>query len=540
MTKRIIVTVLTACLVCGAVFAQNAKTLATQGQDHMKNGNYAEAVAAFEAAIKLDAKNKQYPNLLKEAQQKRMEEAFAQAQKLYQEGNFEEAINMYNAAIRYAPNGYNTRNIQTRRNEAQEALAHAKQQAELEEQKALAEQKKAHEEQQRQLAEQQRLLEEQEKLAKAQADRERTEQARQTILKGNELFIGGKYSDAIAQYEHAVNSGAITTAEIHETNRLIKEAQELQTKMASYNRALKDDDFDVIQNTTATITITKYKASESKTLNIGGVSHTVHFGILNVVIPAKLYNVNVTVIGNEAFKNCGIVTLIIPDTVTEIGYGAFYGNNLERITIGRGIKVIKGGIAQGRIEVSELGAFEGNKSLTEIFIPDTVTEIGARAFKDCGLKSVTIGKGVTIIGESAFRNNQLPVVTLPAAIKTIRRFAFHQNQIQSLTLPNGISEIYDDAFTKNPLTAVVIPVSLATLVKINGLDCPRIGGDHKHYSAFIPTFPDTLTRVTLPANMQDGNLETFEESLRNVYTSPTVNKRLAGTFVKNGPVWIKQ
>jgi len=526
MTKRIIVTVLMACLVCSAVFSQNAKTLIAQGKEHMRLKNYAEAVAAFEAALKAEPKNKEAPALLKEAQEKRMQEAFEQAQKLHQDGNYTEAIAMYNSAIRFAPPGAKTNNIQSRRNEAQEALAHAEENARQQEQRALEEQNRA------------RL--EQEQLARAQAEKERAEQAHQAIRKANELFIGGKYPEAIAQYEHAVTTGGLTTAEILETQRLITEAQEIQTKMASYNRPLKDDDFDVIQNTTATITITKYKASESRTINIGGVSHSVHFGILNVVIPAKLYNVNVTVIGNEAFKNCGLVTVVIPDTVTEIGYGAFYGNNLERITIGRGIKIIKGGIAQGRIEVSELGAFEGNKTLTEIFIPDTVTEIGARAFKDCGLKSVTIGKGVTIIGESAFRNNQLPVVTLPASIKTIRRFAFYQNQIQSLNLPNGILEIYDDAFTKNPMTAVVIPASLATLTKINGLDCPRIGGDHKHYSAFTPTFPDTLIRVTLPANMQDANLETFEESLRNVYTSPTVNKRAAGTFVKNGPVWTRQ
>jgi hypothetical protein len=330
--------------------------------------------------------------------------------------------------------------------------------------------------------------------------------------------------------------GGLNAAETTETQRLIAEARDVQSKMESYNRALKDDDFEVSQNTNGTVTVTKYKASESKTINIGGVSHTVHFGILNVVIPAKIWGVNLTGIGNEAFKNTGIVTVVIPDTVTEIGFGAFYGNNLERVTMGRALRTIKGGIAQGRMEVNELGAFEGNKNLAEILIPDTVTEIGARAFKDCGLKSVTIGRAVSIIGESAFRNNQLPVVTLPAAIRTIRRYAFHQNQIQSLTLPNGILEVFDDAFTKNPMTAVVIPPSLATLTKINNLDCPRIGGDHAHYSAFTPTFPDTLVRVTIPANMHADNMRTFEENLRNYYIS---SNRVAGTYVKNGPIWTR-
>jgi tetratricopeptide (TPR) repeat protein len=504
---------LTICLAAGTAFAQqNAKGYITQGQEHMKQGNYAEAVAAYEAALKLEPRNRQVPPLLKTAQEKRMEEAFTQGQNLQQEGKFSEAITLYNSAIRYAPPGTNTRNIQNRRDEAQKSLALAEQQ-EL------------------------RALADQEQQAQAQTVRERAELSHQAIQRANDLFIAGKYLDAIAQYEHAVNLSGLNAAETTETQRLIAEAQDVQAKLESYSgRALKDDDFEVSQNTNGTVTLTKYKASESKTVNIGGVSHTVSFGILNVVIPARIWGVNLTAIGNEAFKNTGITSVVIPDTVTEIGFGAFYGNKLERVVIGRGIKVIKGGVAQGRMEVSELGAFEGNANLTEILIPDTVTEIGARAFKDCGLTSVTLGRAVAIIGESAFRNNKLPVITLPATIRTIRRFAFHQNQIQALTLPNGILEVFDDAFTNNPMTAVVIPASLATMTTINGLACPRIGGDHAHYSAFTPTFPDTLVRVTLPANMQPDNMRTFEENLRNYYIS---SNRVTGTYVKNGPIWTR-
>lgn len=531
MAKRLIIMALISCLVLGAVFAQqNARGYITQGQDHLKQGNYAEAVTAFEAAIKLEPKNKQAPPLLKEAQQKRMEEAFNQAQRLQQEGKYTEAIAMYNSAIRFAPPGTNTRNIQNRREEAQKALVLAEQQ----EQKAIQEKEL---EEQRALAEQQRLLAEQEQQARLAAEKERNEQAGQVIQTANELFIGGKYPEAIAQYELAISLGGLTSAVVNETQRLITEAKELQTKMASYgNRPLQDSDFDVTQNTNGTVTITKYKASESKTINVGGINHTVYFGILNVIIPARLWGVNVTGIGPEAFKNAGIMTLVIPDTVIEIGYGAFYGNNLEKVTLGRGLRAIKGGMAQGRIEINEPGAFEGNKNLTEIIIPDGVVEIGAKAFKDCGLKSVTLGKTVALIGESAFRNNQLPIVTFPPSIRSIRRFAFHQNQIQTLILPNGVLEVFDDAFTKNPMTSLIIPASLATLTRINNFECPRIGGDHSLFSAFTPTFPDTLVRVTLPQNVHDLNMRTFDNNLTSFYIA---NKKVAGTYEKNGPIWVR-
>jgi tetratricopeptide (TPR) repeat protein len=518
MAKRLIVSVLLSCLVLGGLFAQQrARDYITLGQDQLKQGKYAEAVASFESAIKLEPRNKQAATLLNEAKQKRMEEAFTQAQQLQQEGKYAEAIAMYNSAIRFAPAGYNTRNIQNRRDEAQKALALTEQQ-------------------------EQSTIQNKENEAQAQAQaataKERTELSNQAVEKANDLLIGGKYTEAIAQYEEAVAAGGLTAAQNTETQRLIKEAQELQAKMATFNRALQDSDFDVSQNTNGTVTITKFKGSESKTITVAGKTHTVYFGILNLVIPARVWNVPLTMIGNEAFKNCGISSVVIPDTVIEIGYGAFYGNNLEKVTLGKGLKIIKGGSFQptSTVEVSDLGAFENNKNLKEVTIPDSVTEIGSRAFKDCGLTKVTFGKAVVIIGESAFRNNKLTDVSLQPAVRSIRRFAFHENEIKNLFLPNGIAEIYDEAFTKNPMESVVIPASLATLFKITTMDCPRIGGYNAKFTASAPkTFPDTLVLVTLPQNMHDDNLITFEESLRSFYTN---NKKIAGVYVKNGPVWM--
>jgi len=522
MAKRIIVTVLIACLVCGAVFAQQkAKDLITQGQEQMKGGNYADAVASFEAALKLEPKNKQANTLVTEAKQKRTEEAFTQAQKLHQEGNYKDAIALYTAAISYAAGTqYKTNNISAKRTEAQKALALAEQQAMQQEQKAIEEQQKA--------------IQEKERQAKEQAEKERVEQVRQALQKANEMFIAGKYADAIALYEHSVNSGLLTTVEIVETQRLVTEAQEVQNKLTSYNRPLRDADFDVAQAGNI-ITITKYKAFETKTISIAGVSHTVYFGILEVNIPQKVFGQNLSIIGNEAFKGCGIKSVVIPDTVTEIGFGAFANNNLEKVTLGKGLKLIKGGISQGSVEVYELGAFEGNKNLTEIIIPDAVTEIGARAFKDCGLKRVVFGKMVQTIGESSFRNNQLPAIEFPPSVRYIRRFAFNQNQIKNLLIPNGLLEIYDEAFTNNPMESVSIPASLATLTKINGFDCPRIGGFNAKYTAQAPlTFPNTLILVTLPQNLHDDNMTTFEPALRTYYIT---NKKASGVYLKEGPIW---
>jgi len=502
MAKRLILAALISFLVLGTAFAQKAKDYITQGQEQVKDGNFAEGVAAFEAALKLEPKNKQAATLLKDAQQKRMDEAFAQAQKMQQEGNLQEAVTLYSAAIQYAPPGTNTKNIQNRRDEAQKALA---------------------------LAEQQ-----QQQQAQMQTAKERAERAQQAVKKANELLINGKYPDAVAYYEEAIAAEGLSRAETTEANRLIGEAKALQEEMTKYNRPLQDSDFEVTQAGSA-ITIIKYKASVNKTISVGGTNHTVYFGILHVVIPQKIFGLNPVIIGNEAFKDCGLLSVVIPDSIVEIGYGAFANNNLDKVTLGKGLKVIRGGVSQGNLEVSELGAFEGNKDLTEIMIPDMLVEIGAKAFKDCGLKKVIFGKAVQVIGESAFRNNQLPDVALQPSIRSIRRFAFNSNQIKNLLLPNGIAEVYDDAFTNNPIESVVIPASLVGLTQINNMPCPRIGGYNSKYTAKPPlTFPSTLILVTFPQGVHEDNLVTFEESLRTFYLS---NNKQAGVYVKNGPVW---
>ncbi|MCL2758665.1 MAG: leucine-rich repeat protein [Treponema sp.] len=502
MAKRLIILALLTGLIIGTAFAQTARSHITEGQDHMREQKYAEAVASFEAALKLEPRNRQASTLLREAQEKRMEQTFNQAQGLHQAGNFADAITQYNLAIRFAPPGQNTRSIQSRRDEAQKALQEQEQQA----QEATA--------------------------------RDRSASSRQAVQRANELFISGQYTQAAAEYENAIGIGGLNTAEANDAQRLLKESQDIIAKIQSYSRTLRDDDFEVSQNRDGKITIVKYKATEKRTVSIGGNNHTLYVGILNVVIPARLYTTEVTTIGSGAFRDTGITSVVIPDTVVEIGAGAFSANKLERVTLGRAVRIIAGGTSEGQIEVSEPGAFEGNAQLAEVIIPNTVTEIGARAFRDCGLTSVTFGTGIQSIGESAFRNNKLTVMALPANLKTIRRYAFNNNQIQSLTIPNGVEIIYHGAFTNNPMTTLIIPVSLATLVRIDNIESPRIGGDHERHGDFIPSFPDSLTRVTLPANMHANNMKNFVENLQNFYIS---QNRVAGIYVKQGHsvVWAR-
>ena len=93
------------------------------------------------------------------------------------------------------------------------------------------------------------------------------------------------------------------------------------------------------------------------------------------------------VICDNAFENCKLRQINIPDSVTSIGDGAFsYCESLEQINI-----------------------------------PDSVTSIGDGAFADCtSLRQINIPDGVTSIGDGAFWGcKSLEQITIPSSVSAI-------------------------------------------------------------------------------------------------------------------------
>ncbi len=75
---------------------------------------------------------------------------------------------------------------------------------------------------------------------------------------------------------------------------------------------------------------------------------------------------------------------------------------------------------------ADRGPFEGLRDLSEVTIPDTVEEVGLRAFKDCiNLKKVTFGKNLQRIGRMAFQGcTQLEEISFPAGVDYVSEKAF--------------------------------------------------------------------------------------------------------------------
>lgn len=123
------------------------------------------------------------------------------------------------------------------------------------------------------------------------------------------------------------------------------------------------------------------------------------------------FNGTVNAIGSYAFHNfVGLHSLILPESVTEVGYFAF--SNCTSL-----IRPIYNKTVFARMPISHIdpfevpdgtktiasGAFRNCEKLTRIKLPNSLKEIQSSAFSKCSaLESITIPENVTVIEDNAF------------------------------------------------------------------------------------------------------------------------------------------
>ncbi len=105
--------------------------------------------------------------------------------------------------------------------------------------------------------------------------------------------------------------------------------------------------------------------------------------------------------------------------------------------------------------------------LTEVTIPNSVTNIGDGAFSSNELAEITIPNSVTNIGVSAFAYNILTKITIPNGVASIGYGAFSGNYLTEVIIPNSVTSIGAYAFDFHPFVTVTVEVKATVPLELD-------------------------------------------------------------------------
>lgn len=178
--------------------------------------------------------------------------------------------------------------------------------------------------------------------------------------------------------------------------------------------------------------------------------------LTTLVLPDKLKSISGTSGGARgAFADCTNLSgsLIIPEGVEDIGYAAFINCTSLTGTLSLPSTLKRLGRAEGYTAYSD-GVFANCNFTCELKIPDSVEEIGMGAFYHCGnfYGELKLPSNLKLMGESAFEacEGLVGSLTIPQGITTIPANCFNGCWLGgTLTLHDGIIAIGDGAFANN-------------------------------------------------------------------------------------------
>lgn len=188
---------------------------------------------------------------------------------------------------------------------------------------------------------------------------------------------------------------------------------------------------------------------------------------------------NLPIISIQGFSgDTNLTSVIIPDSITSIGYGAFENcTSLTSVMLGTNVTTIGDWAFDdcyklANVNVPETVTYIGQYTfaecgkLTSIIIPNNVTTLGFYAFYYCSsLTNLTIGSSVTNLGNNVFYDcTSLTSVTIPDSVTSIGEGAFEAcTSITNITIPNRVTSIGEGAFDGCHLTSVTIPNSVTNI-----------------------------------------------------------------------------
>ena len=229
----------------------------------------------------------------------------------------------------------------------------------------------------------------------------------------------------------------------------------------------------------------------------------------DVFIPSIINGITVKEIGQWAFMERGVESVVFPETLIKINREAFIMNRLTEITLPNSLLSIEERAFAYNPWKSEFGnqvvgytlkdpseisrASDANIHLIQLVTPEScftfnagtitnynkgwagcnenvtipatingqaVKKIWSNAFKEKEIKSVIFPNTITHIGQAAFRGNKLAEIQLPTGLTTLEAEAFQGNNLSWIKIPDTVKFIWKGAFRANKLVSVKLPNAL--------------------------------------------------------------------------------
>ena len=204
-----------------------------------------------------------------------------------------------------------------------------------------------------------------------------------------------------------------------------------------------------------------------------------------------------TLIADDAFFECKLTSVTMPDSVEYVGNNAFNScYSLKQVQFSKNIKEIgynaflecsldAADLPQG-LQLIDSAAFEGN-NMQQITIPETVTDIVYGSFEDCvnlsqiNMPDKLISIGPHVFDNTAWYNNQPngatyigrmlydykgtspdSLVVKPGTLG-IADAALETQPLEEVSLPEGLQQIGTGAFVNCMMTEVYVPESVTEI-----------------------------------------------------------------------------
>ena len=145
---------------------------------------------------------------------------------------------------------------------------------------------------------------------------------------------------------------------------------------------------------------------------------------------------------------------------------------------------------------------------------------GPFSFKN--LTSVVIPDSVTTIGDRAFRENNLTSVVIPNSVTTIGNYAFYSNNLTSVVIPDSVTTIGEGAFQRNNLSSVYIGAN-SNLTETTGIGISAFRSSNRTYTYNGTTYVDNPNLTTIYNNSGKKFKWYYVTQGRNVSTEDDSN-----------------